>query len=71
MNNTNLKSGLVKWFGGYNFQKEKENDYGFIQSMSDGDVFIHKNEIKSEGSLDEGDLIFFEIDKNKNKIKVQ
>jgi len=71
MNNTNLKLGLVKWFGGYNFQKEKENDYGFIQSMSDGDVFIHKNEIKSEGSLDEGDLIFFEIDKNKNKISAK
>ena len=53
--------GLVKWFGGFNHQKNKENDYGFIQSMSGEDVFVHISAIKSGVGLSEGELVIFEF----------
>lgn len=59
--------GLVKWFGGYNYQRDRENDFGFIQSMTGEDVFVHKNEIKSNGELYKDDLVIFEIGQRNGK----
>lgn len=66
IDNKEFQLGLVKWFGGYNKQKERENDFGFIES-SDEDIFIHKNEINSGKDLDDNELVFFEIGDKKGK----
>jgi len=49
--------GTVKWF---NAQK----GFGFIQRDDGPDVFVHYSAIKSDGfrTLNEGDLVEFEID---------
>lgn len=59
--------GVVKWFGGYNKQKERENDFGFIESSLGEDIFIHKSEINNFDSLDSDELVFFEIGIKKGK----
>ena len=66
--NNKYQLGLVKWFGGYNHQKEKENDFGFIQTMDGEDIFIHKNEIKTGDSLDENEVVIFETGEKKGKV---
>lgn len=53
--------GIVKWFGGYNHKREKENDFGFIESMSGDDVYIHKNDIANDDRLIKNQLVVFEI----------
>ena len=67
IDNNQFHIGLVKWFGGYNHQKEKENDFGFIESILGEDLFIHKNEIKDDDSLDDGELVIFEVEEKKGK----
>ena len=59
--------GIVKWFGGYNHQKGRENDFGFIQSMVGEDVFVHANEIKSGGDLNEDEVIIYELGERNGK----
>ncbi len=59
--------GLVKWFGGYNHHKEKENDFGFIQTMDGKDIFIHEKEIKNGSSLNENELVVFETGEKNGK----
>jgi CspA family cold shock protein len=48
--------GTVKWFNA-------EKGYGFIQTESGEDVFVHFSAIQSEGfkSLDEGQAVEFDI----------
>lgn len=53
--------GLVKWFGGHNYQNGRKNDFGFIKPMNGDDVFVHKNEIKSGIDLNENEIVIFEI----------
>ena len=65
--NNKYHLGVVKWFGGYNHQKERENDFGFIESMSGNDVFIHKNEIMDNDSLVENELVLFELGEKRGK----
>ena len=59
--------GLVKWFGGYNHQKDRKNDYGFIDSRQGQDLFVHKNEIQNGSELTEGELVVFETGEKKGK----
>jgi len=51
-----MSEGTVKWF---NAQK----GYGFIQMENGKDIFVHHNEIRTDGfrSLDEGAAVQFEI----------
>jgi cold shock protein len=48
--------GTVKWFN-------NEKGYGFISRESGADLFVHYSEIQGRGyrSLNEGDLVEFEI----------
>ncbi len=48
--------GTVKWFN-------SEKGYGFIQSESGEDVFVHFSAIQGEGykTLDEGASVEFEV----------
>ena len=42
-------------------KKDKENDYGFIQSMSGEDVFVHISAIQNGVGLSEDELVIFEF----------
>ncbi len=61
--------GVVKWFGGYDSKRQKENNYGFAQSIDGGDVYINKAMLHHAESLDEGDLVLIDaIEGNKKKV---
>ncbi|HLP47672.1 MAG TPA: cold-shock protein [Candidatus Deferrimicrobium sp.] len=51
-----MARGKVKWFNA-------KKGYGFISTSEGKDVFVHYNEVKSEGfkTLDEGQEVEFEI----------
>ncbi len=52
-----MAEGRVKWF---NDQK----GYGFIETETQGDVFVHYSAIEAEGfrSLQEGERVSFEVE---------
>jgi len=51
-----MQTGTVKWFN-------SEKGYGFIQSESGNDVFVHFSAIVGEGykTLDEGQQVQFDV----------
>jgi CspA family cold shock protein len=56
-----MNKGTVKWFNA-------EKGYGFIAQDGGPDVFVHFTAIQSNGyrSLNEGDVVEFEIEPGKN-----
>ncbi|GEM85157.1 MULTISPECIES: cold-shock protein [Meiothermus] len=57
-----MQKGKVKWFNA-------EKGYGFIQrEEGEPDVFVHYSAIQSRGfrTLNEGDVVTFEIEPGKN-----
>ncbi|GEM87116.1 cold-shock protein [Meiothermus granaticius] len=56
-----MNKGTVKWFNA-------EKGYGFIAQDGGPDVFVHFTAIQSSGyrSLNEGDVVEFEIEPGKN-----
>jgi cold shock protein len=46
--------GTVKWFNA-------NKGYGFITQESGDDVFVHVSAIQDGGSLDEGEVVEFDI----------
>jgi len=62
-----MEKGKVKWFN-------QVKNYGFIESNSGKDLFVHGNEVKDKEDLVEGDEVEFEIvtgDKGEKAIKVR
>lgn len=60
-----MMNGRVKWFS-------NKLGYGFIVSEDlDGDVFVHQTEIQMEGyrTLNEGDIVTFDLDETDGKAK--
>jgi CspA family cold shock protein len=53
-----MSEGRVKWFN-------DKKGYGFIETMEQGDVFVHFTAIAAEGfrSLNEGDRVAFEVER--------
>ena len=51
-----MATGIVKWFN-------STKGYGFITKDDGNDIFVHQNEIQSEGfrRLAEGEKVEFEI----------
>lgn len=51
-----MKEGTVKWFS-------EKKGYGFIETESDGDIFMHGKSIKDHGyfTLQKDDRVTFEI----------
>lgn len=51
-----MARGKVKWFNA-------KKGYGFISTSEGKDVFVHYNEIQTDGfrTLDEGDEVEFEV----------
>lgn len=54
--------GRIKWFGGYDYKRNKENDYGYIERIGESDLYINKKHVTcSSTKLVEGVLVTFEI----------
>lgn len=66
-----LEAGTVKWFGGYNQRKEKENDFGFIErSLPREDLFVHVSSLACDlNELEEGTVVVFQVREGKKKGK--
>ena len=52
-----MAEGRVKWFN-------EKKGYGFIETDSQGDVFVHYSAIEGAGfrSLNEGEAVSFEVE---------
>lgn len=57
--------GQIKWYGGYNHRKERENDFGFIEAedgLGGEDVFVHRTKVFcDESALCEGVPVSFDL----------
>lgn len=55
--------GFIKWFGGYDRQRGRENDFGYIgRGGRTDDIKVYREEVHcSESSLIEGTLVTFEV----------
>ena len=68
--------GKIDWFGGFNNNKNRVNDFGFITPL-EGDnpegIYLHRNDVPSdleaiiEGQQGEGVYVQFEIDSTRNR----
>lgn len=54
----NMAEGRVKWFN-------EKKGFGFIETESEGDVFVHYSAITGQGfrSLNEGDQVSFQVER--------
>ena len=52
-----MERGKVKWF-------DQEKNYGFVESDSGKEFFVHKSDV-IEGSMDKGQRVQFEIGEGK------
>ena len=61
-----MASGKIKWF-------DNKKGFGFIAQESGQDVFVHHSSIVGEGfkTLNEGDLVSFEIIESAKGLKAQ
>ncbi|MEH1897261.1 MAG: hypothetical protein V7K94_18555 [Nostoc sp.] len=58
-----IEIGFIKWFGGYDRQRGRENDFGYIgcEGRTD-DIKVYREEVNClESSLIEGILVTFEL----------
>lgn len=58
---TSISVGFVKWFGGLNKRTGRENEFGFIESITGEDLFVHASQL---GGVvpEEGDFAVFTVD---------
>ena len=61
-----MAKGKVKWFNA-------KKGYGFISAETGEDVFVHFSSINSDGykSLDEGEEVEFEVEKDQKGLKAK
>lgn len=61
-----MASGKIKWF-------DNKKGFGFIAQESGQDVFVHHSSIVGDGfkTLNEGDLVSFEIVESAKGLKAQ
>ncbi|QLF20650.1 cold shock domain-containing protein [Pseudomonas aeruginosa] len=60
-------AGVVKWFGGYNKAKDAENKFGFLESVSGSDVFLHQSQWHGHSKPVERQLVYFELEEQNGK----
>lgn len=64
--------GKIDWFGGYNYQRDMENEFGFID-IKGGDVYFHKSTVvdfdQVEHLLNNDQLVELECEPAKKGLK--
>ena len=64
--------GKINWFGGYNYKRDEENEFGFINTKR-GDVYFHKSVIDNYDKvcrlLSENQLVILECESSKKGLK--
>lgn len=53
--------GIVNWIGGFNKKTNRENAFGFIESIAGEDVFVHKASFRGDAVAVEGDKVTFTL----------
>jgi len=59
-----LKEGKIIWFSGFNRNRNRKNNFGFIDDPEEEDTFVHKSEV-----IYDEDLAILDSDSNPNKAK--
>ena len=61
-----MKEGKVKWYS-------EKKGYGFIETESSGDVFMHKKSIKDHGffTLQKNDRVMFEVKETNQGVQAE
>ncbi len=73
------KLGCTRWYGGFNRQKNKNNDYGFLSDNEVGGVFFHSSQLQQDDLLflekisdqGKGIIVNYKINYNAKKEKYQ
>ena len=60
----NFGEGKIIWFSGIDKNKNRKNNFGFIDDPDEGDIFFHRSEI-----LSDEDLSILDSDSNPSKAK--
>lgn len=73
MNNEKTEIGFVKWYGGYNHNKNQENKFGFISKLEPAeDIFVHERGLKCHpDKMIEDAIVAFEVKANQRTGKKQ
>lgn len=74
-----LREGTISWYGGFNRQKNKNNDYGFLSDNEVGGVFFHSSQLQQDDLLflekisdqGKGIIVNYKINYNAKKEKYQ
>lgn len=56
--------GAVKWIGGFNKKTNRENAFGFIESIAGEDIFVHKASFREGATAVEGDKVSFTLEQS-------
>ena len=65
---TTISVGFVKWFGGFNRNTWKENNYGFINTIDSEELYLNGNQLDGIVPV-EDEFVIFEINDDKAKGK--
>ena len=63
--------GAVKWIGGFNKKTNRENAFGFIESIAGEDIFVHKASFSEGATAVEGDKVSFTIEQGERGPKAE
>lgn len=61
--------GSIKWFGGFNRKKNKENDFGFITDVEGVDVYLHLSGWSEDDVPSEDDIVVYSREEKGGKWK--
>lgn len=64
-----ISIGIVKWFGGLNRQKNKENEFGFIEDIAGFDVYLHLKDWHEDKPANESDVVVYSREEKNGKWK--
>lgn len=63
--------GSIKWFGGFNRKKNKENDFGFITDVEGVDVYLHLSGWSEDDVPSEDDIVVYSREEKGGKWKAK
>lgn len=63
--------GVVKWFGGFNKHKNKENEFGFLTDAEGFDVYLHLKGWSEDKAPNEDDVVVYNREEKGGKWKAK